>query len=87
MGHVFLAALIGVIVAALARGREMAATTALGLIGTTLTTAGFFWMIVKNVHIWFWMLPWSFASPVAILIGGAIVRMLRSANIARRLAA
>jgi hypothetical protein len=81
MGHVFLAALVGVIVAALARGREMTATTTLGLIGGTLTTASFFWMIVKNVHFWLSMLPWSFASPVAILVGGVIVRCRRSAKI------
>ena len=87
MAHVFLAALVGVIVAALARGREMTATTTLGLIGGALTTATFFWMIVKNVHFWLWMLPWSFASPVAILVGGAIVRCGRSAKITQRLGA
>jgi hypothetical protein len=86
IGHVWLAALVGAIVAALARDREMTATITLGFVGGTLTVAGFFWMIVKNVHFLFWMLPWSFASPVVILVGGAIVRMCRSAKVTRTLA-
>jgi hypothetical protein len=83
LGHVILAALIGVLVAALAKGREMAATMALGLIFSTLTASGFLLMAANHVHFWYGMLPWSFASPLAVVIGGAIVRISRSAMVAR----
>ena len=81
MGHVFVAALVGVVVAALAKGREMTAVMTLSFINCTLTAFGFIWMMLNNAHFWLWMLPWSFASPVTVLVGGAIVRTRRSAQI------
>ncbi|HEX4168410.1 MAG TPA: permease prefix domain 2-containing transporter [Bryobacteraceae bacterium] len=79
MGHVAFAALVGVIVAIAAKRREMITTMALSLISGTLTAAGFLLMMARDVHFWFWMLPWSFASPIATVVGGVIVRKGRSA--------
>jgi hypothetical protein len=74
-----LATLVGVAVAVAAKGREMTATVTLGLVGSALPGTGFFVVMAKNVHFEFWMPALSFASSIAVFVGGMIVRMCRSA--------
>ncbi len=81
VGRIALYALIGIVVAVIAKGKEITATLVLSFIGTALTAAGFLFMMARNVHFWWGMIPWSFASQLAIVIGGAIVRMGRSVRI------
>lgn len=73
------AMLVGVGVAMAAKGREMTATLTLGLVGSALPGTGFFVVMAKNLHFEFWMPTLSFASSIAIVVGGVIVRTRRSA--------
>lgn len=82
--HIFLVerlvvhTLTGVIVAIVAKGREMTATIALGLLGDILAVQAT-WMTVARTgdHGVLATLPWSLAFSIAVVVGGAIVRMLR----------
>ncbi len=80
VGHVFSFLFVGCVVALAARGREMAATTALSLIyGAMIGLALLVWMTERPGHEYYlWMLPWNLADLFAIVVGGAIVRMRRS---------
>jgi hypothetical protein len=76
--HVIGSMIVGYVVALAVKGREMIATMALGLVLCALIGAALVW---EATHLSFgagWML-WSLADPLAIAIGGAIVRTRRSA--------
>jgi len=80
IGYLIVFFLVGCIAAIVAKEREMAAATTLGLISAVMTGAAFVSWMVEG-HYWvLWILTWNFADTLAILIGGAIVRTHRSAH-------
>jgi len=80
MGSLF----TGCVFALAARGLEMVATVTLALILGAMTTAGVVWFVAHSGDVLFlWKLPWFFADPVSIVLGGIIVRQLRSAAATR----
>ena len=87
MGQVVVCALIGAMVAIAARGREMTATATLAIVWAVLILSQSLLLVAGNVHFWLGILPWSFAFSIAIVVGGAIVRMRRSVKTARSSAA
>jgi hypothetical protein len=76
--HLIGAMFVGCVVALAAKGREMIATMTLALVLCALIGAAFVWVATHRPMDIAWML-WSCADPFAIVIGGAIVRMRRSA--------
>jgi hypothetical protein len=76
--HLIGAMLVGCVVALAAKGRELIATMTLALVLCALIGAAFVWVATHRPMDVAWML-WSCADPFAIVIGGAIVRMRRSA--------
>jgi hypothetical protein len=76
--HLIGAMFVGCVVALVAKGREMIATLTLALVLCVLIGAAFVWIATHRPMDVAWML-WSCADPLAIVIGGAIVRMRRSA--------
>ena len=77
--HVVMSMFVACVVAWAARGSEMAATIALALALCLMTVAGLVGAVVtRNARV-LHMLPWYLADWLAIVIGGAIVRMRRSA--------
>jgi len=68
----------GCTVALAARGREMVATMMLALVLCAMTTAGLIWALTNTDASFLWNLPWFFTDPAAIVLGGVIVRKLRS---------
>jgi hypothetical protein len=79
IGHLLIASLfVGCMVALAAKGREMVVTMTLALVLCALIGAALVWVATHGPVDVAWML-WSCADPVAIVIGGAIVRTRRSA--------
>jgi hypothetical protein len=78
IGHLIGSMLVGCLVAMAAKGREMVATTTLGLIQGALIGAALLWVAGHGPMDIGWML-WSCARPFAIVVGGAVVRRRRSA--------
>jgi hypothetical protein len=76
--HFLLSMFAGCIVALAAKGREMVATITLALVRCALIGAALLWVATHLPLGVAWML-WSFADPFAIVVGGAIVQMRRSA--------
>jgi hypothetical protein len=71
--------LVGCVVAWGAKGREMAATTTLGLIFGAMAVAAAVAILTRTGDAaLLWRLTWSSADSFAIVVGGALVRMLRS---------
>jgi hypothetical protein len=86
IGRVLVAMLAGGIVAAAAKGREMAATMALGLFLSALGVAGCLMAVAGTgdyEFLFLWALPAVFADSIPIVVGGAIVRMHRLAATTR----
>jgi hypothetical protein len=90
--HVFYAerfvvnALVGIIVGLLAKEREMAATISLALLGDLLAIQSMVMATGRTADVgYLWTLPWSFAFSLAVVAGGAMVRLARRRSI-RRLA-
>jgi hypothetical protein len=86
IGRVVVEMLVGGIVAAAAKEREMPATMALGLFLSVLGAAGGLMMVAKTGDYGFlflWVLPSVFTDAIAIVVGGAIVRLRRSAATTR----
>jgi hypothetical protein len=78
-------ALIGVLVAVVAKGRELTATMTLGLVGVTLAIhAALLTVVETGDYGVLWTLPHIFAFSIAIVVAGAIVRTYRSAARTRR---
>ena len=83
IGNVIASLFVGCMVALVARGKEMVATIALVLAFFTMTAAAVpAWIATGHIPI-LTMLGWNFASWLAIMSGGAIVRMRRSPTINR----
>ena len=78
IGHVIALLFVGCMVGLAAKGREMVATTTLALILCAMIVAALVWISTHQPVDVAWML-WSCADPLAIVIGGAIVRTRRSA--------
>jgi hypothetical protein len=68
---------VGCIVAWIAKGTEMAATMVLSMVQVAMALVAFVYLLGKSGGLHFWMLSWSLADVLAILIGGAIVRLCR----------
>jgi hypothetical protein len=76
--HLIGSMFVGCVVALAAKGREMIATMTLALVFCSLIGAAVVWVATHRAVDVAWML-WSCADPVAIVVGGAIVRTHRSA--------
>lgn len=73
-------ALVGCLVALAAKGREMVATMTLGLILFAMAVVGALWAVsVTGDPSYLWNLTWQLNDPIAIVMGGMIVRMRRTA--------
>lgn len=83
--RLILNALIGFLVAVVAKGREMAATMTLGLIGSVLAIQAALLTVGRTGDFGvLWTLPHTFAFSMTIVVAGATVRTYRSAAINRR---
>jgi hypothetical protein len=79
IAHLITFLFVGSVVAWGAKGREMAATMTLALIFGAMTVAAAVAILTRTGDAAFlWRLTWSFADSFAIVVGGALVRMLRS---------
>ena len=78
IGHLIGSFLVGSVVALAAKGREMIATTTLALVLCSLIGSAWVWVAMHQPMDIRWMLL-SCADPCAIVVGGTIVRMRRSA--------
>ena len=76
--NLILGMFVGCMVALVAKGREMVATMTLVLFPFALIGAAWVWVSTHGFMGVAWML-WQCADPCAVVLGGAIVRMLRSA--------
>jgi len=86
IGHLLLSLFIGCFVAVVARGSEMVAATALGLLCGAMNGVGFLVLVARHSPENAYLAPFlvhQFASSIMIVIGGVIVRESRSA-MARR---
>jgi Fe2+ transport system protein B len=79
MAHLIASVFVGCIVALGAKGREMIATMTLALVLCALIGVAFVWVATHRPMDVAWGTLWSCADPLEIVIGGAIVRMRRSA--------
>jgi hypothetical protein len=75
--YLILRMFVGCMVALVAKGREMVATMTLVLFPFALIGAAWVWVATHRPLDVAWVL-WSCADPCAVVLGGAIVRMLRS---------
>ncbi|HEY1528153.1 MAG TPA: hypothetical protein VGH51_18150 [Candidatus Angelobacter sp.] len=81
LGHVIVAALVGGMVALAARDREMITTMTLALLSALLMAIAAFVIVPRfGVAVFLPRLLWSLADSFAIVTGGVIVRMRRSAG-------
>lgn len=77
-------ALVGSLVAVVAKGREMTATLMLGLLGDVLAIQAALLTVAKTGDYGvLWTLPHTFAFSIAIVAAGAIVRTCRSSPTTR----
>ena len=86
IAHLLAALVVGSIVGLVAKGREMVAAMTLALVVCAMIGAALVWVVTRGTIDIAWML-WSCADPLAIVIGGAIVRTRRSAATTRPSAA
>ncbi|HWY21772.1 MAG TPA: permease prefix domain 2-containing transporter [Candidatus Acidoferrum sp.] len=82
IGHLVLSMLVGCVIALAAKGREMVATMTLALVLCALIGAAWVWVAMHGGMDVSWIL-WSCVDPLAIVVGGMIVRTRRSAATAR----
>ena len=80
--HLIASMLVGCVVALAAKGREMTATMTLALVLCALIGTAWVWVAMHRPLDVGWML-WSCSDPLAIVVGGAIVRTRRSAAASR----
>jgi hypothetical protein len=76
--QLILGVFVGCMVALVAKGREMVATMTLVLVRFASIGAACVWVSTHGFMGGAWIL-WQCADPCAVVLGGAIVRMLRSA--------
>ena len=80
IGQVISFLFVGLVVALLAKEREMAATIVLGLVfGAMAVVGALFFVVTMKDYASLWRLSWYFADSFAVVVGGAIVRIHRSA--------
>src|SRR5262249_39730021 len=79
IGHILSSLLIGLVIALLARGREMATTTSLAIVLCAMTLAGIIGTLSTGHTFIFSSLPWSAGDWLALVLRGVVVRMHRSA--------
>jgi hypothetical protein len=79
IGHVIASMFVGGVVAWAAKNREMVATMTLSLVLCAMTGAAVLVWVARGQASMLWMLPWYVADWLAIIVGGATVRMRRSA--------
>jgi hypothetical protein len=78
-GHVVVFWFVGCAVGLTARHREMAATITLGLIFGAMVVFAAVWVTLTRPGDYaVWRLGWYFTDSFALVVGGAMVRMLRS---------
>ena len=78
VAHIILGLFVGCMVALVAKGREMVATMTIALVPFASIGVAWVWVAMHGRIMGIaWML-WSCADPCAVILGGAIVRMLRS---------
>jgi len=82
-GHVIASMFVGCVVALAAKGREMVATMMLSLVLGALCGVAILASVAWGRPLFVGSLPWQFADWVAIVVGGAIIRMRRSAATTR----
>jgi hypothetical protein len=80
--HIIGSIFVGCVVALAAKGREMITTMTLALVFCTLIFAAMVWVATHRAVDVAWIL-WSSADPIAIVVGGAIVRTHRLAATTR----
>lgn len=81
IGHLITFLLIGLVVALIARQREMVATIALALIWAAMSVVGSTYAAVNSGNgAILWRLTWYFADSLAIVAAGAVVRTHRLAR-------
>lgn len=78
IGEVILAMLIGMLVAAIAKGREMTATVLVALAHSALFATSIAWLMASHHPVIWKMQAVYLAFSLATIAGGAIVRMIRS---------
>lgn len=78
IGHVIASMFVGCLVALAAKSREMVATLTLGLFLCATTVASLLLWVVRGHGVTLLWLPWGIADWLAIVVGGVIVRTLRS---------
>jgi hypothetical protein len=76
--HIIVAMLVGCVVALATKGGEMIATITLALVLCAWISAALVW-VATHLPMDVTRMLWLFADPVAIVVGGAIVRTRRSA--------
>lgn len=77
--------LIGILVAVVAKGREMTATMTLGFIGVVLALQATLLTVAQTGDFGvLWTLPHTFAFSITIVVAGATVRAYRSAATSQR---
>jgi hypothetical protein len=79
IGRLILSVIVGSMVGLVAKGREMVAATTLGIVLCAMAGSAVLVWVARGQDFLLWTLPWQFAGWVAIIIGGAIVRTIRSA--------
>jgi hypothetical protein len=75
--HVLTMAIIGCLVAMVAKGREMVSTLTLAFAQTFLALLGFFVVLARTGHWGGMPLAWMLAFPAAVIAGGVFVRTRR----------
>ena len=80
VGRMLLSLVVGCLVATAAKSREMIATMTLVFVLCAMTCFGLVWLARGGAPIVWGMLPWYVADWFAILLGGAIIRIWRSAS-------
>ncbi len=83
VAHLIASLIVGCIVALASKQRELVVTMTLALLHCTLIGAAMIW-VAAHQHLDIAWLLWSCADPFAIVVGGIIVRMRRSAAITSR---
>jgi hypothetical protein len=85
IAHLTVSLFVGCSVALMAKGREVTATMAMGLILCAMICVSSFWIVAGIGDASFlWNLPWFLADPVAIVMGGVIIRARRSTGAVRQ---
>ena len=82
LARFLISALIGCVMAFFAKGREVVATVSLAIILSALVGNALVHVAMRGPMDVVWML-WSFADPFALVLGGVIVREIRSASTRR----